>query len=255
MVQVMSDLHVSRSQGFPPLAPGVDLVVVAGDVCEGLVKALDLLRAAYPSVEIAFVAGNHEFYSRTGLREEVVAGRERASSLGVSLIENDTVYFGKRLRVIGATYWTDYCLFGSHLQQAAMRTAATEMRDHKRIRWSRKPWRRFRPQEALALHLRSREYFEAELAQPLDGPTLLLVHHPMTRDALGADELAGRSLLSAAYASESPLPYNADYVVHGHTHRPVDFRRGRTRFVSNPRGYPGENVRFDPQFVLEIPDA
>jgi hypothetical protein len=47
----MSDLHVDYpgSSGLPPLATGVDVVVVAGDTCQGLVPAIETLRRAYPS--------------------------------------------------------------------------------------------------------------------------------------------------------------------------------------------------------------
>jgi hypothetical protein len=43
--------------------------------------------------------------------------------------------------------------------------------------------------------------------------------------------------------------------VTGHTHFSMNLRRGRTRLVSNPRAYPGENSFFDPAFTMEIPDA
>jgi hypothetical protein len=44
-------------------------------------------------------------------------------------------------------------------------------------------------------------------------------------------------------------------VVTGHTHHSIDFTRGRTRLVSNPAGYAGENRAFNPSFTLELPDA
>jgi len=250
IVQVMSDLHLGRgSEPVPPLADGAELVVVAGDTCEGLVVAVEALRAAFPGVEIAMVAGNHEFYGHVW-RDELAAGRERARALGVHLLENETARF-RTLRVIGATFWTDYLLFGPSLRQPAMRSAYEQMRDHKRIRWNRDPWARFRPQEALSLHVQSRNYFEAELARPHDGVTMLLAHHGMAIEAL--DPAHERSLLAAAYTSEIPFATGADLVVTGHTHRPLDFRRGRTRYVSNPRGYPGEGVRFNPSFLIEVP--
>src|SRR5258708_36116960 len=87
-----------------------------------------------------------------------------------------TVTCGK-LRVIGATLWTDYALFGNSLRQPAMRAASETMRDHRRIKWERSPWKRFRPQEARMLHLRSRVSIEAELAKPHAGPTVVLTHH------------------------------------------------------------------------------
>lgn len=252
IVQIMSDLHLGPAwEQVPSLASGAKLVLIAGDTCEGLVGAVEKLRTAFPNVDVAMVAGNHEFYGCV-LKEELEAGRERARALGVHFLENETATFG-RLRVVGATFWTDYLLFGPGLRQPAMRAAYDQMRDHRRIRWNSDPWMRFRPQEALALHVQSRNFFEAELARPHDGPTLLLTHHPMIREALApANE---RSLLAAAYASEVPFAMEADYVVTGHTHRPMNFRRNGTRFLSNPRGYRDEGIRFDPSFVIEVPDA
>jgi DNA repair exonuclease SbcCD nuclease subunit len=251
----MSDLHLAPgTDGVPPAADDVDLVLVAGDTREGLVEAVEALRAAYPDrIDVAMVAGNHEYYNRH-LKEELAAGRERAREVGVHLLECGVKTFG-RLRVIGATLWTDYLLFGPRLQAAAMRAALEGMRDHKKIKWHRDPWMRFRPQEALGLHVASRSFFEAELAKEHDGPTLLLAHHGMTLEAI--EPSSERSLLAASYTSDLPFidNFKPDYVVTGHTHRPINFRRGHTRFISNPRGYADEGVAFDPSFVLEVPNA
>ncbi|MBM7486066.1 MULTISPECIES: metallophosphoesterase [Bradyrhizobium] len=253
-LQIMSDLHLDPSRGVPPLADGVDVVAVAGDTCEGLVKAIDALRRAFPDpVQVVMVAGNHEYYG-TALGAELAAGRARAREIGVHLLENGVARFGS-LRVLGATLWTDYMLFGPTLRTAAMRAAGDQMRDHKKIKWSSDPWRRFRPEEALSLHNDSRRFFEAELANQHSGPTMLLAHHGMTFEAVAPPH--ERSLISAAYTSELSFldQFGPDYVVTGHTHRRMDFRRGRTRFISNPRGYADEGVAFDPTFVLEVPDA
>ena len=252
-VQIKSDLHLGYpgARGFPPLAPGADLVMIGGDTCEGLRLAVRLMRDAYPATEIVAVAGNHEFY-RTTYCEELDAARECARELGVHLLENQTVTFGK-LRVIGATLWTDYDLFGESLRQPAMRAASETMRDHRRIKWERSPWKRFRPQEARMLHLRSRAYIEAELAKPHDGPTVVLTHHAAVVEAV-APWLRGR-VIAAAYASDlgSTIDrYQPDYWISGHTHFPMDLCRGRTRLISNPCGYGDELSSFDPAFIIEV---
>jgi predicted phosphodiesterase len=252
-VQIMSDLHLGYpgARGFPPLAPGADLVMIGGDTCEGLRLAVRLMRDAYPATEIVAVAGNHEFYRSTH-SEELEAARDDARQLGVHLLENRTVTFGK-LRVIGATLWTDYSLFGESLRLPAMRTASETMRDHRRIKWGRNPWKRFRPQEARMLHLRSRAYIEAELARPHDGPTVVLTHHAAVFEAV-EPQLRDR-MIAAAYASDlgSMIDrYQPDYWISGHTHVPMDFRRGRTRLISNPFGYGHELSSFNPAFIIEV---
>jgi predicted phosphodiesterase len=253
-VQVMSDLHLDfpAARGFPPLAGDAELVLIAGDTCEGLVHAVEAMRMAYPRTEIAAVAGNHEFYGRT-FSEELQAGRERARELGVHLLEDDTVVFGRGLRVIGATLWTDYELLGGSLREPAMRTAYATMRDHKRIKWSRRPWQRFRPQEARMLHLRSRAYIEAELAKAYEGTTIVLTHAAATVEAI--QPAFRSSLIASAYASnllETIDRHRPDFWVSGHTHHSMDMHRGRTHLISNPCGYPNENPSFNPAFNIEV---
>jgi Icc-related predicted phosphoesterase len=253
--QVMSDVHLDfpAARGFPPLAGDAELVLIAGDTCQGLVRAVEAMRMAYPHAEIAAVAGNHEFYGRT-FGEELQAGRERARELGVHLLEDQTVVFGRRrLRVIGATLWTDYELFGESLREPAMRTAYETMRDHKRIKWSRRPWQRFRPQEARMLHLRSRTYIEAELAKVYDGTTIVLTHMAPTVEAI--EPIFRSRLIASAYASNLLATidrHQPDFWISGHTHHSMDLNRGRTHLISNPCGYPNENPSFDPAFNIEV---
>lgn len=251
----MSDLHVEfyGTAAMPRAVDGADFVVVAGDTCKGLVRAVETLRDAFPRVEVATVAGNHEYYG-CELAAELEAGRVRARQLGVHLLSDDAVTIG-RARVVGCTLWTDYCLFGADLRELAMHTARDTMMDHKRIAWRRNPWARFRPEEAAALHLRSRNFLETELAKSHPGPVIVVSHHGMTLEAVSP--VNQRSLLSAAYASELlPLVdrHRPAAWVSGHTHHSMNLRRGGTRLVSNGRGYPGENAGFDPAFVMEIAD-
>jgi Icc-related predicted phosphoesterase len=252
-IQLMSDLHTRYpgSRGFPPLAPGVGLVMIAGDVCEGLERAIREMRSAYPDSEIVAVPGNHEFYGSLYF-EQLEEGRECARELGVHLVEDGVARFG-RLRVLGATLWTDYTLFGEGLREAAMRTAFETMRDHRRIKWQLNPWKRFRPAEARLLHQRSRAFFEAELAKEHDGPTIVLSHAAPTIDHVAPE--ARTQMISAAFASDlRPLidRYQPHFWISGHTHYPVDFHRGRTHLISNPSGYGDEVAGFDPAFVIEV---
>lgn len=251
-VQIMSDLHIDYpgARGIPPLARGAALIVVAGDTCQGLVQAVEALRRSFPTAEVAVVGGNHEYYNYC-LPDELHAGRIRAKELGVHLLENDVVVIGD-LRVIGATMWTDYDLFGTSLRLPAMRAAADAMLDHKRIKWRREPWQRFRPEEARALHMESRAFIDQQLATPHAGPSMVLTHHGATIDAV--EPRYQRSLYSAAFASELlPLVdrYQPDWWVSGHTHWPMNYQRGRARMISNPCGYADENPYFDPLFTIE----
>jgi hypothetical protein len=257
-LQIMNDLHIDYpgTRGIPPLAPDVHVVVVAGDTCQGLVKSIECLRRAYPSpTEIVMVAGNHELWSKkSSFEEHFDDGHAAAEVHDVHLLEN-AVQVIRGVRILGATLWTDYELYGPGLREAAMRTAADSMLDHKRIKWSRDPWARFRPAEARIMHFQSRMFFEEELAKPHAGPSVCVSHHAMTLDAIAPAHR--RSILSAAYASEmQPMidHFQPDLVVTGHTHHGIDLWRGRTRMISNPAGYAGENRYFDPALVVDLAD-
>ena len=108
-------------------------MIVAGETCEGLGGALSALRRKYPPpTEVFVVSGNHEFFSGTPWSEELDAGRQAALKLGIHFLENDTITID-RLRVIGATLWTDYELLGTALCESAMLTAQRTMIDHSRM--------------------------------------------------------------------------------------------------------------------------
>lgn len=93
------------------------------------------------------------------------------------------------------------------------------------------------------------------LAEPHDGPTVVVAHHaPSARcvpDHLREDRW------TVAYASrlddliEETQP---DAWVYGHVHEAVrPFRIGRTLLVSNPRGYPdAPNPLYRPDLVVEV---
>jgi predicted phosphodiesterase len=258
--QVMSDLHIDfhGSKGLPALARGADGVLIAGDVRNGLVPAVEALRPAYPEpTEIFFVAGNHEFYSsKLSFHESLALGREAAARHRVHLLERDVCHIGN-IRIVGCTMWTDYCLLGNELRDAAMRTAAATMSDHRRIKWQRDPWMRFRPFEARLLHLQSRAFVEHELAKPHTGPTICVFHHAVTPDALAPGQ-ERRQLISAAYASDLTRVFErcaCDLVVSGHAHVSLGAWRGAVRYLSNPAGYAGENKDFDSALVVEVPHA
>lgn len=266
-IQLFSDLHADWRAPKPvEIGEAVDVVVVPGDVCEGARNSFVALRRIVPAdIPIVFVMGNHEFYRRFVV-EELEEARRAAPDYNVILLENDSAVVGAvngvgGVRFIGATGWVDFRLFGDHRMAAAMAAARGGMNDHRRIGWRKRPWERFRPQEAATLHARSRAYIAAEIANPHDGPVVVITHHAPSLRSVPTQWKS--DLLTAAYASSiaddlvsvSPGdvgPSRIDCWFHGHVHAPSDYMIGATRIVCNPHGYGDEVDGFAPCLIVEI---
>jgi Icc-related predicted phosphoesterase len=253
-IQILSDLHVDVATLKPIRVPAdVDVVIVAGDTCEGVLKAFEHLRRIVPSdIPIVMVLGNHEPYRRF-VMDELALARTHAPSFGICLVENDSAVI-KGVRFVGCTLWTDYACFGERNVPAIMNACAKGMNDHRLIGWRKRPWLRFRPQEAALLHHRSRTFLAETLAVRFDGgPTVVTVHHAphwnSVHPRFRSDPLTG------AYVSDLEdliLATQPALIVHGHVHNSSDYRVGATRIICNPHGYGNENPNFDGTLIVEI---
>jgi Icc-related predicted phosphoesterase len=252
-IQIFSDLHVDVFPVKPiTIATNVDLVIVAGDTCEGALRAFEHLRRIVPmGIPAVMVIGNHEFYRRFIFNELAVA-RSQASAFNIHLLDDDTVILGG-IRFTGAALWSDYLIFGPESRVAAMSASVSELNDHRLIGWQKKPWLRFRPQEAAQLHQKSKACLAKTLNTAWDGPTVAVSHHAVSWSS--ADPGLRSDLLTAAYVSDfSSLieTTQPDLWVHGHVHRSSDYRIGQTRILCNPHGYGNESPLFDGALVVEI---
>jgi len=140
-ILILSDLHLefgrmSPIHGGERIDEGVDVVVLAGDIAEG-VQGIRWARETFITKEIVYVAGNHEYYNRhcETLQKDM---RSIASNMGVHFLDEDSVeLFG--VRFLGATLWTDFGYFGEKKKRTAMFEAERYMNDYKCIQTSHAP--------------------------------------------------------------------------------------------------------------------
>ncbi len=252
-IQVLSDFHVDVRPGYiPERATGADLVIVAGDVCEGPADAMAFLRAHIPApTPIVYLAGNHEFYNHT-MQIERESAPARAAQHGITWLDNSMAIIGG-VRFLGATLWTDFKLFGAETQQMSMIAAASAMMDYTAIRWRGPGRERFRPKDSVELHIETCAFLAREMAKPFGGPTVVVTHHGPHPRSVAARY--ARDPVTAAFSSNlEPLILKGAPAlwVHGHTHTSFDYVVGTTRIVCNPKGYGHENREFDPLLVVEV---
>lgn len=143
-IWIFSDTHFELlSSGVKddlPVPAGVDLIIIAGDYHKAT-KAVDYARARFGEMPIVMLAGNHEHY-RTGLSVAKGINRMRAAAEAdrkvndrvTHVLEDETVELvlnDQAVRIIGATLWTDFRLFGDPAGHSAY--AQSAMNDYKYI--------------------------------------------------------------------------------------------------------------------------
>lgn len=244
---MLSDLHLEFSD-FEHPEIDADVTVLAGDIHtkeRGLSIAIEH-RATTPTF---YVAGNHEFYG-TAIPKLYDKMKTLAMGTPIRVLENDQAIVND-VRFLGCTLWTDFGLLGADSRELAMLEAKATMTDYKKIRMN-PAYRKLTPAATYAFHRSSLSWLESRLAEPFHGKTVVITHHAPSALSIGDSG----ELINAAYGSSldnfirsNPI----DLWIHGHTHRCVDYYIGKTRIVSNQRGYPGENTgAFDPALVVTL---
>ena len=261
-LRILSDLHLDHRRGrFELEEIEHDVLVCVGDVRGSITNGIEVL-GKMSKRPVVFVGGNHEFYGFEGasLNEAYDEGRRRAEEAGsgggtVYLLENEAVVIDD-VRFLGTTLWTDYALYGEENRDRAMEIARRGLNDHRMIRL-REPsggTRTFDPADALALHLKARQWLSEALSVPFDGPTVVCTHHAPHKRSVAA-QYAG-DMLTTAFVSHIPElvegPNAPDLWVHGHTHAAFDYRVGKCRVICNPLGYPHENTGVDTGLVVKV---
>jgi predicted phosphodiesterase len=249
-IRVHSDLHLEFQDWRPPQA-NADVVVLAGDIHVG-VDGLHWARRAFPTTEVVYVLGNHEYYEH---EMPVLLNRMRqiARELDIHLLECSEAVIGET-RFLGATLWTGFTYLGTAPTDVAMSMAYAQraMIDYRVIRTHASL--RLRPEYVRDLHLEHRSWLTRKLAEPFAGSTVVVTHH-LPHERSVHSKYAG-DILNSAFATHLPTLVRppVSLWIHGHTHESMDYVTEGTRVVCNPRGYlPADpNKSFDPTLVVAI---
>lgn len=263
---ILSDLHLNFVKFSPVhnderIDEGVDLVILAGDVTEGD-RGITWARETFVTKEIAYVAGNHEYYE-WHFEDHLERMRKEARRMGVYFLERDILQLGG-YRFLGTTLWTNFDLFGTDKRDASIEEAELYMNDYQVILTSVDPEtggalpiaRKLRAFDTIEQHHKSVAWLEKELAVGDPAKNIVITHHAPHMKSV-APKFA-TDLLTPAYASDlTRLLGRTPLWIHGHMHDSSDYVVNGTRVVCNSRGYirwdgSPENRSFQPRFVIEI---
>lgn len=252
---IFSDLHIEIDASFSPLdVPKADVCICAGDILDGgPIESIGwLAHFVAPHMMVVFVPGNHEYY-RSSIKEGRANAHELANRFdNLFLLDGDSIILGDYC-FIGATLWTDFNLY--HDPRLAMSVARDELNDYRRIKYSKRPFKKFFPEDSLNLHRQAATKIDSlSRSNPLL-PTVIISHHAPSLMSVPQEFL--RNGLTPAFASSFEsgiLEYEPLLWVHGHIHSPSDYYIGKTRVICNPLGYPGEPSRetFIPNLVVDL---
>ncbi|CAG2140171.1 hypothetical protein LMG31506_02211 [Cupriavidus yeoncheonensis] len=259
-LRILSDLHIEHF--MPQYVPAceADIVILAGDIANGR-DGIDWAARTFDQ-PVIYVPGNHEYYEGNieavdQLMADAAAAYPRMHLLNGTVAEFRGANGG--VRVLGATWWTDYCLFGADRREASMQACSAVMLDHRLIELSGDDGhlRHFVPADALARHEVASAWLAEQLARPFEGKTVVVTHHGPDLGSL--DPRYSHDLVSSGFLSRRPdLVAQADLWIHGHTHTSFDYRLENSRVICNPRGYISrrtgapENPTFDWCYTADI---
>ena len=279
-IQLLSDLHLESNPHFSAHpVPGADLLVLAGDIGSyqpgsqlGLLHIEDFGLARFSPLPVErggagwptpvfFIPGNHE-YDGLDFDEARLRLQETCARLGIVWLERESINL-QGVRFIGCTLWTDFdaltneaarrgdVTLGEQLKarDKAMRAANFYLTKNHSLRGGA-------PMLADAVReqsLQSQQWLRQALAEPFDGPTVVVSH--FAPSLLSADPRYGLGPGTAGFCNslDDLLPM-AQLWLHGHLHCPNDYRKHGCRVVANPLGYArkGEQAAYMPDFLIQI---
>lgn len=260
-----SDLHIWFGKCKPRLDHSTyDIALCAGDIGEGVSGAAWVREHVKNGF---YVAGNHEFYGVDLFKHyEKLKTKENLDGRQMKFLQNEVYYgvteSGEKYRVLGATLWTDFMLDGFHCGgffapfNDRLLAGQACLNDYRQITDGPDY---VKPITIYNEHVKSVGFIRDTLlySQDFDGKTIVMTHHaPSPRSIVPGYRNSQINFMYASDLENLIEECQPDLWVHGHIHSSVDYQIGKTRVVTNPRGYlqygKPENGAFDLKFIIEI---
>jgi predicted phosphohydrolase len=221
-IGIFSDLHLDMDEEDEGRVEGLDeyspwdyepdpsiFYINAGDTHPDPWKRVDLTQR-FKNTNYFYILGNHDYW--------------QDSFLGQSIEETLFATEDRRVKVVGATLWTNL----EH--PVAWGQFVSRMKDYKNI--GDLTWDVYR-----ATHAYQRDYLLNSHAD------VIVTHHAPSWQSIGEDyigDLKNTSFVSHLDPLIEKMEKPPKLWVHGHVHGEFDYMIGETRVVCHPRGYPWE---------------
>jgi len=263
-LQIVSDLHLEFSPKFDIIKPRASILCLLGDICpvgtpSDFKTFLQFLDYVHPKFKkIIHVPGNHEYYSSSysgkklencyeGINSKMSVLRKKYPRYVFMSNNIHKIVVGKKLLyIVGTTLW-------SHIPEKKKKETCGLMNDYNMLynqdEKDKTKTRRWTPDDTNTMHKKSVSIIKraAGYAKKDSAKCILITHHKPIMDGKKTPEQHCYET-NLAHLIRSPYILSA----HGHTHEKYCKKINGVLTVSNPRGYPGEHTKFDPNFCVEI---
>jgi Icc-related predicted phosphoesterase len=250
-LQILSDLHEEfltdkESWLLNNLKVTGDVLLLAGDILTPSLKHRLVELSTKIKVPIYMVCGNHELYHGSWERS-LKAYQQYFRPTSISVLENDWIFLSKKVRLIGATLWTDFLVPTAVGKEYQGGSCVQGMSDFALIYG-------LATHEWETRHKKSLNFIKFELAKPFDGKTVVMTHHAPSFKSNPMEY--ENSPIRGGFCSDLDKvieKYQPDLWVHGHCHNSSDYKIGKTGVICNPKGYPQElNPKFNANLIVDI---
>lgn len=256
---LISDMHVlpeNENRHFisrEELAQ-VDLLVVAGDVCNKA-RGVRTLRHYFGDKPILYVLGNHERYGEH-VDKAVALSKEAALNTNVRVLDREAVVLGDVV-FVGATLWTNL-LLNQEVLAETRDVYYRFMNDYRCIKRSgvrssgETYYSTLRPIDTQGYFYQDIDYIQKTVDKyRKDGYSkfVVITHHAPIPHTVCRDPRTDEYLYAPFYASDLTSviqEMQPDFWCHGHTHTFKKTIIGKTQVICNPSGYHSEPTTREP---------
>jgi predicted phosphodiesterase len=238
-VRLISDIHLEINPKIQlNFKQKADIVILAGDIGNPYHCSYDkfLMMMSLTHSKVFVVSGNHEYYNNDIKQTDNQIRKICNEYDNVHFLQKDT-YIYKGVKFIGTTLWSN----------PMNSTLCKHLNDFSKIKMNNRP---FTNEKYKNKHLNHKSWLENELIDS-DNKNInfVITHHLPLVELIGENK---QSHMKSFYASNINTT-GAHYWCYGHTHHPSYKNIGNVEYHCNPKGYNGQNLKYNFDYIFQIP--
>lgn len=257
--RVLSDLHIDRNSSLPIfswLSPEDKnrVLIIAGDLCSltetYLIKEI-LLYLAKHFKYVLIALGNHEYIYgdlyQTPNRMQALVSQTKLKNV---ILLHKKYFIIQNILIMGTTLWSD---LSKHKQ------LYTEKNHHKHLplfencHENLNPKQRYDLMHQLFCEEKQWIFNVLKTYRSKVSDIVVVTHHaPSFKSIHPLFKKDKHQYLYASNLDNEIKSFMPSIWLHGHTHYHFDYYIGKTRILANPFGFPGEETKFEPNFLFSL---